>query len=186
LFSALPKDFAVPVVCVQHMPPLFTKLLAERLGASSPLQFHEAQGGETLAPGHVYIAKGDHHLRVVREGNEAKLVLDRGPAENSCRPAVDVLFRSAATAFGAGTLAVVMTGMGQDGLVGSKSVREHGGHIIAQDEASSIVWGMPGFVAKAGLAEAILPLSQIGPYIARKLEQQTALVRRPQAVAARR
>lgn len=161
LLPALPADFPAPVVIVQHMPPMFTRLLAERLSASSRLPVREAAGGERLAPGTVWIAPGDHHLALVRKAGEIRLALNQEPPENSCRPAVDVLFRSAAEVYGPGVLAVVLTGMGHDGLVGATWIKERHGRVIVQDEATSVVWGMPGYVARAGLADQVLPLDRI-------------------------
>jgi two-component system, chemotaxis family, protein-glutamate methylesterase/glutaminase len=168
LFQEIPANLPVPVVIVQHMPPLFTEMLATRLGATCKLRFREAHDGDELGPGGVWIAPGDHHMRVVREGNKVKVALNREPPENSCRPAVDVLFRSVAATFGAHSLAVVLTGMGQDGLRGCESIRAAGGQIIVQDEATSVVWGMPGYVARAGMAEKILPLGDIAAELLRR------------------
>lgn len=161
LLSALPADLPVPVVIVQHMPPVFTRLLAERLAARSPLPVREAAGGEELTGGGVWLAPGDYHMAVVRRQARYYIQLHQEPPENSCRPAVDVLLRSVAAAHGAGVLAVIMTGMGQDGLRGCELVRQAGGRVFAQDEATSVVWGMPGAVVRAGLAEKILPLSEL-------------------------
>jgi two-component system chemotaxis response regulator CheB len=161
LFRSIPRDFPVPVVIVQHMPPVFTQLLAERLTATCPLKFHEARDGDVLTPGAAWIAPGDHHIRLVRVGAQVKVVLDHGPPENSCRPAVDVLFRSVADVYGGATLALILTGMGQDGLRGCERLHALGARIVVQDESSSVVWGMPGFVARASLADRILPLAQI-------------------------
>lgn len=159
----------VPIVLVQHMPPLFTALLAERLSKASPVPVHEGQTGDFLEPGHAYLAPGGHHMEVERAEGGLRLRLHDAPPENSCRPAVDVLFRSLAGACGAGTLAVVMTGMGADGLRGCQHLRERGARILTQDEATSVVWGMPGYVTRAGLAEATLPLAEIGPAILQRL-----------------
>ena len=167
LIPALPADFPVPIVIVQHMPPLFTKLLAERLGSKSSIRVREGSVGEPLTAGSVIIAPGNQHMVVERSAAGHHIGLNQGPLENSCRPAADVLFRSVSENFGAGVLAVVMTGMGQDGLHGCEAVRERGGHVFVQDEKSSIVWGMPGFVAEAGLADEILPLNQLAPAIVR-------------------
>jgi len=169
LFRALPGTLSVPIVVVQHMPPLFTRLLAERLTTSTAIPFREAEHGDVLEPGKGWIAPGDQHLRVVREGATVKLALDREAPENSCRPAVDVLFRSVAEAYGEGVLAVVLTGMGQDGLRGSESIRARRGQVIVQDEATSVVWGMPGIVARAGLAQAVLPLPEIAGDVLRRV-----------------
>ncbi|MEZ4221953.1 MAG: chemotaxis response regulator protein-glutamate methylesterase [Polyangiaceae bacterium] len=168
-FSQLPAHFPVPIVVVQHMPPVFTKLFAERLTAACALEFHEAAGGEVLQPGKAYIAPGDYHMRVVRDGTVTRVELNQDAPENSCRPAVDVLFRSVSAVYGAGTLAVVLTGMGQDGLRGSEAIRGTGGQVIVQDEASSVVWGMPGFIAKAGLAQAVLPLAELSGEVLRRV-----------------
>jgi two-component system chemotaxis response regulator CheB len=162
----LPADLAVPVLVVQHMPPIFTKLLADRLAAQWKRPVTEAQDDERLEAGHAYIAPGNYHMILDRRAAGVYIKLNQEPPENSCRPAVDVMLRSVVATYGANTLAVILTGMGQDGLAGCRAVREVGGRVLAQDEASSVVWGMPGFVAKAGLAEKILPLSQMAPEIA--------------------
>jgi two-component system chemotaxis response regulator CheB len=165
----LPQDFPVPVLVVQHMPPLFTRLLAERLSSRSLLSVQEAEPGKPVRPGQVWIARGDYHLTVAREGVGAVLNLNQEPPENSCRPAVDVLFRSVAQAYGANVLGVVMTGMGSDGARGAAHIRDAGGEILAQDEASSVVWGMPGAVVSAGAADKICPLSEISQEIVRRV-----------------
>lgn len=161
LLSRLPADFPVPMVIVQHMPPLFTKLLGERLNSKTPLQVREAAGGEVLRPGQVWLAPGGQHLIVERHGKDVRLRLTQEAPENFCRPAVDVLFRSVAQVYGAHTLALMMTGMGHDGLRGCEAIYQKGGQILAQDEASSVVWGMPGFVVQSGLADKVLPLAQL-------------------------
>jgi len=168
-------DFPVPVVVVQHMPPLFTRLLAERLNSRSPLAVHEAEAGAKLEPGHAWIARGDYHMTVLRKGTDVVLDLNQDPPEHSCRPAVDVLFRSVAQTYGANTLAVVMTGMGSDGTRGAQHIREAGGEIFVQDEASSVVWGMPGSVVSAGAADKICSLEEISQEVARRI----ALGRKP-------
>lgn len=175
LFRQIPATFAVPVVVVQHMPPLFTRILAERLDGACALTFREACHGDVLAPGEVRIAPGDHHMRVVREGGVLTIALGKEPPENSCRPAVDVLFRSVADTFAERALALVLTGMGQDGLRGAEAIYARGGQILVQDEASSVVWGMPGFVAKAGLAHATLPLSEIPSELLRRTKRGSLL-----------
>lgn len=169
LFAGLPADLPVPVVIVQHMPPMFTRLLAERLAAQFPFRVEEGRSGGVLQPGQVWIAPGDYHMTVTRDAAGARVGLNQDPHENSCRPAADVLFRSVAQAFGPAALAVVLTGMGQDGLRGCEAVRKVGGQVLVQDEASSVVWGMPGFVAKAGLADRVLPLALVGPEIVRRV-----------------
>ena len=168
-FAGITAPLPVPCVIVQHMPPLFTKTLAERLGKNSPNKFYEGEENQLLEPGSVYIAPGGRHMEVRRDGSGVRVHLHDGPPENSCRPAVDVLFRSVATAYGGATLALVMTGMGQDGLRGCEVVREHGGRSLAQDEATSVVWGMPGYVAHAGLADKILPLGELAGEVTRRL-----------------
>lgn len=165
LFPVFPEDFPVPIVIVQHMPPFFTKLLAERLSSKSNLVVEEGTAGQVLKPGKAWIAPGDFHMVLERNGASFKTQTNQGPPENSCRPAVDVLFRSVADLFGPRALSVILTGMGQDGLIGCEHIKDAGGRVIVQDENSSVVWGMPGFVAKAGLAEKVLPLDQIGQEI---------------------
>ena len=163
----IPNGFPVPIVVVQHMPPIFTRLLAERLASRSAIPVEEGRAGEILSPGHAWIAPGNFHMKVIRAGLTPRLNLNQGPPENSCRPAVDVLFRSVAAAYGANVLGVVMTGMGSDGMRGGKEIVAAGGNVIAQDEASSVVWGMPGAAANAGICAAILPLDQIAPKLVR-------------------
>jgi two-component system chemotaxis response regulator CheB len=166
LLPGLPATLPVPIVVVQHMPPMFTKILAERLDTKSDLRVREGDDGLRLSPGTVYIAPGDRHMEVA---SRERLRTYDGPHENSCRPSVDPLFRSAAASFGPGVLAVVMTGMGRDGLRGAEDVALAGGHIVVQDEATSVVWGMPGFVARAGLADASLPLGALAAEIVRRV-----------------
>jgi two-component system chemotaxis response regulator CheB len=167
VFDQLPEDFPVPIVIVQHMPPMFTGVLAERLSTHSALRCYEGANGQELVRGQAYIAPGGRHMEVLRVGTGLRLLVHDGPPENSCRPAVDVLFRSVAKVYGGAVLGVIMTGMGQDGLRGCEVLRECKSRILAQDEASSVVWGMPGSVAQAGYAEKILPLDQIGREITR-------------------
>jgi two-component system chemotaxis response regulator CheB len=166
VFRQLPKDLPVPIVIVQHMPPLFTKYLADRLDAVSPVRVREARAGELLTPGCAWLAPGDYHLSLVRTKNGVATTLHQSPPENSCRPAVDVLFRSVAEIYGPASLGVVLTGMGYDGLRGSEAIRDAGGRILAQDEATSVVWGMPGAVSQAGVADEVLPLKQIASQLA--------------------
>jgi two-component system, chemotaxis family, protein-glutamate methylesterase/glutaminase len=169
LFRLLPATLPVPVLVVQHMPPLFTRMLAERLTATCPIPFREACAGDVLEPGKAYVAPGDHHMRVTKSGGRVLITLDQSAPENSCRPAVDPLFRSVAEVFGDRCLAVVLTGMGQDGLVGCEVLAAKGAQIIVQDEESSVVWGMPGFVARAGLAQSVLPLAELPAEILRRV-----------------
>jgi len=159
----------VPLLIVQHMPPVFTRIFAERLSQQHGLDVREATPGTHVLPGQCWVAPGDFHMVVLRDGDTVRLGTHQGPPENSCRPAVDTLFRSAATCYGAGTLGVVLTGMGQDGLRGCEDVRRAGGQVIVQDEATSVVWSMPGSVARAGLAQAVLPLAEIGAEILRRV-----------------
>jgi len=174
LLPALPGNFPLPVLIVQHMPELFTKLFAERLDGRCRLRVREAAEGDPVRPGTIFIARGNWHMEVVaaaRTGAPPTLRLHQGPLENHCRPAVDVLFRSAAAVYGPGTLAVVLTGMGSDGMLGCRTIREHGGAVIAQDQASSTVWGMPGAVTNAGLAHRVLSLGDIAPEILRLISR---------------
>jgi two-component system chemotaxis response regulator CheB len=168
LLPALPANFPLPVLVVQHMPEVFTGLFAERLNNRCNLRVREAAEGDTISAGTIYIARGDWHMETLlppRQGMPSALHLSQGPLENHCRPAVDVLFRSVAKSYGSGVLAVVLTGMGSDGLSSCRLIREQGGCVLAQDAASSTVWGMPGAVAGAGLANKVLPLDAIAPEI---------------------
>ncbi|KQT90446.1 chemotaxis response regulator protein-glutamate methylesterase [Methylobacterium sp. Leaf466] len=151
-----------PVLIVQHMPPVFTAVFAEHLGARTCLPAAEGKADERLMPGRIYVAPGGRHMGLAGNRGEVTIRLDDGPVVNFCRPAVDVLFRDAAAIYGAATLSVVLTGMGSDGTGGARALTEAGGAVLAQDEATSTVWGMPGSIAKAGLAQAILPLGDIG------------------------
>lgn len=169
LIPRLPADLPVPILIVQHMPPLFTKLLAERLSSQATIPVTEAVAGDVVSAGRAWIAPGDHHMEVRRDGASIRIVTHQGPPENSCRPAVDPLFRSVAALYGAHTLAVVLTGMGQDGLRGCEAVHDAGGQVVVQDEATSVVWGMPGYVAGAGLAERVLPLDLLPTEITRRV-----------------
>ena len=152
----------VPTLIVQHMPPVFTAVFAEHLGTRTGLPAAEGRADERLQPGRLYIAPGGRHMGLRSVQGEPSLRLDDGPAVNFCRPAVDVLFLDAAALFGAGTLSVVLTGMGSDGTAGARALGDAGGLVYAQDEATSTVWGMPGSIVKAGLAHVVLPLPEIG------------------------
>jgi two-component system, chemotaxis family, protein-glutamate methylesterase/glutaminase len=156
-----------PVLITQHMPPTFTTILAEHLARSSHRPAHEGVDGEIVKAGTIYLAPGGRHMRVVRHGAEIAIALDDGPPVNFCKPAVDPLFSSAIDVWQGGVLAVVLTGMGSDGMRGGKEIVAAGGSVIAQDEASSVVWGMPGAAANAGICAAILPLNQIAPKLVR-------------------
>ena len=156
-----------PVLITQHMPPTFTTILAEHLARSSKRPAHEAVDGEVIKPGTIYLAPGGRHMRVVRHGADVVIALDDGPPVNFCKPAVDPLFISATEVWQTGTFAAILTGMGSDGMRGGKEIIAAGGNVIAQDEATSVVWGMPGAAANAGICSAVLPLNQIAPKIVR-------------------
>ncbi|MBL8174964.1 MAG: chemotaxis response regulator protein-glutamate methylesterase [Bryobacterales bacterium] len=164
-----PENFAVPIAIVQHMPPMFTRLLAERLQLKSKIRVVEAEQGMAMEPGKAIVAAGDYHLALKKEGTKIKCQLNQDPPENSCRPAVDVLFRSALEVYGGGVVATVLTGMGQDGLRGVEVLRPAGAYIIAQDEASSVVWGMPGAVVRAGLSDSVVSLRGVVPEILKRI-----------------
>jgi two-component system, chemotaxis family, protein-glutamate methylesterase/glutaminase len=166
-FSLLPKSLPVPVLVVQHMPALFTKFLAERINNTAALNVQEAEENMEIAPGLVLIAPGNFHMELERVNDKLVVKLNQGAPENSCRPAVDVMFRSVAKLYGANVLAVVLTGMGQDGLLGSEIIVQAGGNVLVQDEASSVVWGMPGVIAKKGIAAKIAPI----PMLAKEIMQ---------------
>jgi two-component system chemotaxis response regulator CheB len=174
IFTRLPANFPVPIVIVQHMPPMFTRLLAERLSAQSRIRVQEASSGCLLNPGEAWVAPGDYHMIVVKDGLKYRLLVHQDPPENSCRPAADVLLRSVAQSFGGDSLTVILTGMGRDGLRGCESLREAGGQVLVQDEATSVVWGMPGYVAQAGLADRVLPVSMIAGEIIDRLKPRKA------------
>ncbi|HET8653902.1 MAG TPA: chemotaxis response regulator protein-glutamate methylesterase [Longimicrobiaceae bacterium] len=161
LLSGLPRDFPLPTIIVQHMPPFFTAALAERLQRETGRPCREAVHGEVIEGGRTYIAPGDHHMTVMTDEGRPVLRLDQGPHVNYCRPAADPMLCSVAHVYGRGALAVVLTGMGEDGLGGCREIFRHGGRIVVQDQASSTVWGMPGAVWRAGLAGAALPLSEL-------------------------
>jgi two-component system chemotaxis response regulator CheB len=170
----LPANLPVPVVIVQHMPPLFTKMLAERLDSQTALSVVEGVNDQVVEAGKIYIAPGNYHMVLRRDGACMRLSLNQEPPENSCRPAVDPLFRSVVQNYGGHVLGVILTGMGQDGLRGCEHIREQGGQVITQDESSSVVWGMPGYVTQAGLSDAVLPLPQIAGEIARRVGRSRA------------
>ena len=165
MLPSFPSSFPLPILLVQHMPPLFTRLLAERLNATCQLMVEEASEGDAVEPGKILIAPGDFHMKVASRGGVIRVCLDQSPRQNSCRPAVDALFASAAELYGGAVLAVVLTGMGQDGLHGVKLLKARGARVLVQDEASSVVWGMPGAVVNAGLADRVLALDEVVPEI---------------------
>jgi two-component system chemotaxis response regulator CheB len=170
ILPKLPQSFPVPILVVQHMPPVFTRLLAERLNSQSLNLVHEAVHGVEILPGNIYIAPGNYHLKIVKKEGRVFTELNQDNPENSCRPAVDVLFRSAVEIYKHETLAVILTGMGYDGTKGCAEIREKGGMILAQDELSSVVWGMPGSVVKAGLADEIVALADFPSAISEKFK----------------
>jgi two-component system chemotaxis response regulator CheB len=159
----LPADLPVPVLIVQHMPPMFTRLLAERLATQCKLKVCEASAGMRVMAGTIYIAPGDFHMTVEKRAEGVCIATNKDTPENSCRPAVDVLFRSVVKVYGSKVLGAILTGMGSDGLRGCENIHEAGGRVIVQDQATSVVWGMPGYVAQAGLAEKILPIDRLAP-----------------------
>jgi two-component system chemotaxis response regulator CheB len=167
VLKSVPVSIGVPIVITQHMPPAFTSVLAQHVAKASGWPCHEAADGETVTAGTIYVAPGDHHMVFERRGLACVARLTQGPKENFCRPAVDPMLRSLAELFGPRVLALILTGMGSDGLAGGKQVVSAGGTVIAQDEATSVVWGMPGAVANAGLCSAILPLGDIAQHVTR-------------------
>ncbi len=168
--TGLPRELPIPIVIAQHMPPVFTGLLAERLGDQTGHCVSEAQDGDRLTPARILIAPGDHHMIVSRDGPNFIVKLHRGPRVNSCRPAVDPLFASVAQLYGKHALGVILTGMGQDGLRGAQQLGGAGAAIYAQDQATSVVWGMPGEVVKHGVADRVLPLDRMAPEIIRAMQ----------------
>jgi two-component system chemotaxis response regulator CheB len=169
LFPRFPDDFRYPIVLVQHMPPLFTRLLAERLESRSKIKVAEAEEGMPLEAGKALIAPGDYHMRLKRIEGRVVATLDRSEQVNSCRPSVDVLFESVNEIYGGRSVAVILTGMGQDGLHGVRLLKASGAYVIAQDKASSVVWGMPGYVAEAGLADSVSGLDLVVPEILKRM-----------------
>ena len=165
----LPQNFRLPIVIVQHMPAEFTSMLAKRLDAASQIKVEEGRDGMELQPGLAVLAPGGFHMRVVRRNRELIVKLDEGPKENSCRPAVDVIFRSLAACVGGGVVATVLTGMGYDGVAGARELKALGATVLAQDQATSVVWGMPGAIVAAKLADAVLPIREIAPEMMRRV-----------------
>jgi two-component system chemotaxis response regulator CheB len=174
VFRALGRVERMPVFVTQHMPATFTTILAEHLAQASGMPAAEAKDGEAALPGRIYVAPGDFHMTVESQGASLVVKLNKNPPENFCRPAVDPMLRSIAKAYGNRTLFVMLTGMGQDGLKGARELINAGSTVIAQDEASSVVWGMPGAVASAGLCSAVLPLNEIGAYVKKVLMRSAA------------
>ncbi len=163
--SEFPLDFGIPIVIVQHMPPVFTRIMAERLDKSCQLRVREAEDGSVLNPSTVWIAPGDFHMEVIRSGAKMITRLNQDEQVNFCRPAVDVLFQSIAQVYGNASLGVILTGMGSDGLKGCQDIHKKGGSVMAQDHASSSVWGMPGAVSDANLVSCLLPPRELAKHI---------------------
>lgn len=175
VLADLPATLPVPVLVVQHMPAVFTRFLADRLDHACAIAVHEGASGQRIEPGHVYIAPGDYQMVVRRNiAGIASLSVDQSPPVNFCRPSVDVLFSSVAAHYGGNVVAAVLTGMGHDGRDGCVALKELGAHVITQDEATSVVWGMPGSVASAGLADEVLPLGAIGSALVERVERARA------------
>jgi len=168
LLSRMPANLPVPIAIVQHMPPVFTRSLAERLDAGSLLSVREAEAGDVLLPGQVGVAPGNYHMVLEATAFGPRVSLNQNPPENSCRPSADVLFRSAAEQYGSGVLAVVLTGMGCDGLEGARAIVRAHGAVMAQDELSAVVGSMPKAVARAGLADTILPVDGLATELAKR------------------
>lgn len=170
LMDFLPQlglEISVPLLIVLHMPAAFTSLFAARMSTGTTIPVVEAKDGDEIIKNKIYLAPGGYHMKIINDGVRRRIALDQGPEENFCRPAVDPLFRSAAEIYGAGVLGVVLTGMGQDGMAGASAIRLKGGQILAQDEKSSAVWGMPGAVVTANLAQGVYSLSEIGTEVSR-------------------
>lgn len=165
--SGLPKDFAAPILIAQHMPPVFTQLLAQRLSSQTGHCIREASDGDPLVPGTVLLAPGDHHLIVARERGGYYARLNQDPPENSCRPSANPLFVSVAECFGNRSMGIVMTGMGHDGSRGAVAIKACGGRVYVQDKESSVVWGMPGQVVQSGAADRVLPIDQLASEVVR-------------------
>jgi two-component system, chemotaxis family, protein-glutamate methylesterase/glutaminase len=174
VFQMLGKVTNIPVFVTQHMPATFTTILAEHLAQASGMPAAEAKDGEPVTAGRIYVAPGDFHMTVSAEGGRKVLHLDTNPPENFCRPAVDPMLRSLAKAYNGKVVVMMLTGMGQDGSKGSRVIVDSGGVVAAQDEATSVVWGMPGAVTSAGLCSAVLPLSDIGPFLRKTISRMAA------------
>ncbi len=168
MLARLPADLPIPILITQHMPPTFTTILAQHLSRASGVPAGEAVDGEVIRPGRIYVAPGDYHMLPERRAEGVVLRLVRDPPENFCRPAVDPMFRAVGRTWGSRALAIVLTGMGQDGLAGGRVLVDAGATLVAQDEASSVVWGMPGAVAMAGLCSAVLPLAELASWTRRR------------------
>ena len=167
------KDFDIPIILTQHMPATFTRILAQHIEKKTGMPACEGEDGMVLEAGKVYVAPGDYHMEFEREDalSETKIKINQNPPVNFCRPAVDPMFQSALKIYGNRMLGVILTGMGNDGEVGGGDLVKAGGRLIAQDEETSVVWGMPGAVAKAGICSAVLPLNEIGPWVRRAVQK---------------
>jgi len=168
-FKGLDGNFDIPVLVTQHMPPNFTKILAQHISKSAGVPAAEAKHGEIIEPGNIYVAPGDFHMLLEEDGNDRRISLNQNPPVNYCRPAVDPMLDSIAKIYGSKALVVILTGMGYDGLKGGEGIVAAGGRVIAQDENTSVVWGMPGAVASAGICTEVLPIEKLGPYVAGQL-----------------
>jgi two-component system chemotaxis response regulator CheB len=167
VIEGLGQDFNTPILITQHMPEKFTAILAEHLGKIANRESAEGVDGELIKPGRIYVAPGNFHMLVEHKGTQNFIRISATPAENYCRPSVDPMLRSMAPIFGKRLLTVILTGMGHDGLAGGEAVVEAGGTVLAQDETSSVVWGMPGAVATAGVCAAVMPLDKIAAHLRR-------------------
>jgi len=165
LFKTLSPSIGIPVLLTQHMPPIFTAALARNITDNTGWPCAEGKDGESIEAGRIYMAPGDYHMVLKKEGDTARIRLNQEPPVNYCRPSVNPMFRSTVKIFGAKTLATILTGMGSDGEAGAADIAEAGGTIVAQDEETSVVWGMPGAVAMAGVCSAVLPLKEIAGYL---------------------
>lgn len=174
VLGELGKDLSVPVMVTQHMPATFTKILAEHISRAAGVPCNEAEDGDVLKAGQIYVAPGDYHMRLTMRDDRPTIRIEQGPPINFCRPSVDPMFSSIAEVYGASTLAVILTGMGQDGVSGGQKIVEAGGTLIAQDELSSVVWGMPGAVASRGLCSAVLPIDQIAAHLKKFIMRSAA------------
>lgn len=175
IVAKLPADLRVPLMVVPHMAPMFTRFFAERLATQTRLKVVEATDGESLQAGVIYVAPGDFHITVLRHNGAASVSLNQDPPLHSHRPAADLLFHSVAQTYGSRALGLILTGMGQDGVKGCEAITAAGGRVIVQDEASSMVWEMAGLVAKAGLADAVMPLADIASELIRRTTRQAAI-----------
>jgi two-component system chemotaxis response regulator CheB len=174
MFEGLQGELSIPALITQHMPPTFTTILADHISRNSGIPCVEAEDGMVVENGRIHLAPGGYHMTVAKEGGRVVLHLNQDPPENYCRPSVDPMLRDVASIYGSSALTVILTGMGSDGLKGGQAIVDAGGMIIAQDEATSVVWGMPGAVAQAGLCSAVLALPDIAPFLRRRLTRKVA------------